>query len=426
MKTPKLVTATQSELDEILALARAAFPPRQYQLLESILGTFAYVMVALQNARTSIKRFRQMLFGARTESRANVLGEAVIDVEDAAAGTANGAVDATVVSDAAPAADLPEAACDSLPVKPKRRGHGRNGAQAYSGAPVVEVALTGPASGQVCPQCEIGRVYAWPPRTIVKVTGQPPIGGTVYKLQQRRCRACDALFTAPMPQGVTAGAKHDERCVCMLILMRYGYGMPSYRLEALQSNLNIPMPDATQWDLVEASLPGPKAAYEELIRQAAQAELLHNDDTSARILSLMVERKKIEAAGQEPEARAINTSGIVAVLRTSDREIKVVLFFTGHAHAGDNLGAVLAKRAAELEAPMHMSDGLALNIPKDVCHRAVQLPGPRPPQVCRGGGPLPCRMSPRNRGAGQGLRQRCALRREGDVARGASRVPPGP
>jgi len=367
-----------------------------------------------------------MLFGARTESRANVLGEAVIDVEDAAAGTANGAVDATVVSDAAPAADLPEAACDSLPVKPKRRGHGRNGAQAYSGAPVVEVALTGPASGQVCPQCEIGRVYAWPPRTIVKVTGQPPIGGTVYKLQQRRCRACDALFTAPMPQGVTAGAKHDERCVCMLILMRYGYGMPSYRLEALQSNLNIPMPDATQWDLVEASLPGPKAAYEELIRQAAQAELLHNDDTSARILSLMVERKKIEAAGQEPEARAINTSGIVAVLRTSDREIKVVLFFTGHAHAGDNLGAVLAKRAAELEAPMHMSDGLALNIPKDVCHRAVQLPGPRPPQVCRGGGPLPCRMSPRNRGAGQGLRQRCALRREGDVARGASRVPPGP
>ncbi|MEN9602146.1 MAG: hypothetical protein RIS56_1752 [Verrucomicrobiota bacterium] len=48
MKTPKLVAATQSELDEILDLARAAFPQRQYQLLEAILGTFAYVMTGLE------------------------------------------------------------------------------------------------------------------------------------------------------------------------------------------------------------------------------------------------------------------------------------------------------------------------------------------------------------------------------------------
>jgi transposase len=370
MKTPKLVTATQSELDEILELAKAAFPQRQYQLLEAILGTFAYVMAALQNARTSIKRFRQMLFGPRTESRANVLGGPVVD--DEAGGAANEAVDASAVSDAVVVTQSPAGksasavAFDDSPARLKGRGHGRNGAQAYSGAAVVEVALSEPAAGQVCPQCEIGRVYAWPPRTIVKVTGHSPIGGTVYKLQQRRCRACDALFTAPMPEGVTAGSKHDERCVCMLILLRYGYGMPSYRLQALQASLGVPMLDATQWDLVEAALPGPKAAYEELIGQAAQAELLHNDDTPTRILSLMAERKKLEAAGQEPEARAINTSAIVAVLRTSEREIKVALFFTGHAHAGDNLAAVLAKRAATLGAPMHMCDGLAANIPGEL------------------------------------------------------------
>ena len=116
---------------------------------------------------------------------------------------------------------------------------------------------------------------------------------------------------------------------------------------------------------MEAAWPGPKAVHEELIRHAAQAELLHNDDTPARILSLMTERKKLEAAGQKPEAKAINTSGIVAVLRTPEREIKVALFFTGHAHAGDNLGAVLAKRAAALEPPMHMCDGLAANIPSE-------------------------------------------------------------
>ena len=73
MKRPELVNATQAELDELLTLAKTTFPTRQYELLEGVLGTFVYVMQALQNAKTSLKRFRQMLFGARTESKRNVL-----------------------------------------------------------------------------------------------------------------------------------------------------------------------------------------------------------------------------------------------------------------------------------------------------------------------------------------------------------------
>ena len=40
---------------------------------------------------------------------------------------------------------------------------------------------------------------------------------------------------------------------------------------------------------------------------------------------------------------------------------KVVLFFTGHKHAGDNLSDVLVHRARVLQAPMQMSDALACN-----------------------------------------------------------------
>ena len=39
MKEPALVTATQQELDELLALARTSFPHKQYQLLEGVLGS---------------------------------------------------------------------------------------------------------------------------------------------------------------------------------------------------------------------------------------------------------------------------------------------------------------------------------------------------------------------------------------------------
>ncbi|MBW8892365.1 MAG: IS66 family transposase [Burkholderiales bacterium] len=361
MKPPVIVNATQAELDELLAKARPTFTPEQYHLLEGVLGTFIHVMQALQNTRTSLKRFRKMLFGARTESKANVLGNLGADADVVATDTASDATGAAVVA----ATTSTDTSHDDPPskAKPAKPGHGRNGAEAYRNAPVVEVALPDSLAGQACPDCDTGRVYAWPPRTIVKVTGQPPLGATVYKLQQLRCRICDALFTAPMPEGLGETPKYDESCASVLAVLRYGSGMPFFRLESLQDSLGIPLPDATQWDIVVRAVPGPQAAFEELTRQAAQAELLHNDDTPARILSLINERTRIEAAGKEPESKAINTSGIVAVLRTPERELKVVLFFTGHAHAGNNLAKVLAQRAEQLGPPMQMCDALSSNIP---------------------------------------------------------------
>lgn len=345
MKRPELVNATQAQLDELLALAKTTFPTRQYELLEGVLGTFVYVMRALQNAKTSLKRFRQMLFGARTESKRNVLDHGASTSGELA--LAEGTTPAKDDHDAKP----------PVPAASARVGHGRNGAQAYCDSPVVELATPDLKSGDPCPQCTTGKVYDSPPKIIVKVVGQPPLAATIFKLQQLRCRLCDATYAAPMPDG-TASPKYDHSCASMLALLRYGSGMPFYRLEGLQASLNVPLSDATQWDIVAKAVPGPRAAFAELIGQAAQAPLLHNDDTPAQILSLRAERTKIEAAGQTPKAKAINTSGIVAVL---PQERKVVLFFTGHKHAGQNLADVLAHRARELALPIQMSDALACN-----------------------------------------------------------------
>ena len=345
MKCPELVTATQAELDEILALAKTTFPERQYVLLERVLGTFVYVMQALKNAKTSIRRFRQMLFGARTEHKRNVLkGYGGADQ------TASGASDPPAASEATQAEGKQQA-------KPCAPGHGRNGAQAYRDSPVVDVDVPALKPGDPCPECADGKVYDSTPKLLVKVVGQPPLEATVYKLRRLRCRLCDASFTAPLPEGASE-IKYEHSCASMLALLRYGSGMPFYRLESLQASLNVPLPDATQWDIVLKAVPGPRAAFEELIRQAAQAQLLHNDDTPARILSLMRERTEAEAAGKTPVAKAINTSGIVAELQGR----KMVLFFTGHAHAGQNLAKVLAHRAQELEPPMQMCDALASNL----------------------------------------------------------------
>jgi transposase len=353
MKEPELVTATEQELDEILALAKTSFPLRQYQLLEGVLNTFVYVMLKLQNAKTSIKRFQRMLFGHRTEHKRNVLERAAADpaVQD--------------VTDSVPGLPVPVSipGPEPSPQRPTRPGHGRNAAQAYSGALIVECNHAELESGDRCPQCDKGKVYDSPPKSLVKVVGQAPLGATVYRVQRLRCRLCDTVFTAPLPAAVAALPKYDSSCASMIAVLRYGNGMPHFRLEGLQASLYIPLPDATQWEIVAKAAPSPRAVFEELIRQAAQAPLLHSDDTPMKVLSLMKERTKAEAGGVKPVAKAINTSGIVAVLQDdANSQRKVVLFFTGHAHAGKNMERVLAHRAEELQPAIQMCDALAANV----------------------------------------------------------------
>jgi transposase len=61
-------------------------------------------------------------------------------------------------------------------------------------------------------------------------------------------------------------------------MMKYGAGVPFYRLEKLQEKLGIPLPASTQWELVREAAPDLAPAHEELVRTAAQSSLFHNDD----------------------------------------------------------------------------------------------------------------------------------------------------
>ena len=212
MNGPRLVSASQAQLDELLQLAKTktTFSPEHYALLEEVLSTFVYVMLALQNAKTSIKRFRQMLFGARTENKRKLLkaGSAGDALEAATSPSqASSAADATSAPPTPPATP----AEGSKPAKPPPPGHGRISAQAYSNAPVVELAVDGLRSGDPCPECEVGKVYDSAPKVVVRVVGQPPLDATVYKQRRLRCRLCDAMFTAVLPDGV-GPSKYDHSC----------------------------------------------------------------------------------------------------------------------------------------------------------------------------------------------------------------------
>ena len=255
---------------------------------------------------------------------------------------------AVLPQDAVPV-DKPDT-CESAPV-----GHGRRGAAAFTGANRVSIAHPTLHSGDTCPECLRGRVYRQKePATLVRFVGHAPLEATVFEMERLRCNACGQVFTADEPN--TAGVdKYDATAVAMIALLKYGTGVPFRRLESLQEHLGMPLPATTQWDLMAAAAKLIRPVLEELIRQAAQGSVMHNDDTGMRILRLT----------REPGDKRTGTftSGIVSMVGAWT----IALFFTGWKHAGENIAEVLKQRARELPAPIQMCDALSRNRPKLEC-----------------------------------------------------------
>lgn len=321
------IDVSSQELEALLEQARQQpLPEDGYQKLKAAIRTLAYVTELLEKQETTLDELRDLLCPATTEKTAKVLEQAGLDTGE---------------KKPKPARNKPAA------------GHGRNGASAYGGAPKIQVPHGSLQAGHPCPDGCGGKVYPLrDPGLLVRVHGQAPITATIYELEKLRCNLCGEVFTAAAPADV-GEKKYDETAASMIALLRYGSGFPWNRLEGLQESLGIPLPAATQSEIVAGTAVRLRPALEELMRQAAQGEVVHNDDTSMRVLSL--NRDDVS-----PERTGVFTSGIVWVFQ----QRRIALFFTGAKHAGENLADVLQRRPPELPPPIQMCDALSRNMPK--------------------------------------------------------------
>ena len=163
---------------------------------------------------------------------------------------------------------------------------GATRAAAFTGATHGRGCASEPEARRSLPGVRQGNVYVQKePKVLVRMVGQAPLAATVYALERLRCNGCGQVFTAQEPEGV-GPEKYDETAAAMIAQLKYGSGIPFYRLERLEEQLGIPLPAATQWEIVEEAAEVIKPARDELIRQAAQGEVLHNDDTGMRVLKL--------------------------------------------------------------------------------------------------------------------------------------------
>ena len=308
--------------NDLVKLREAMGACEVYDNFRMMTETMLLVRDEVGRKGVSLQRLRFLMFGPKTESFAAVCREAM---------------------------EAEKPAAKAKEPREKAKGHGRNGAADFPKAKRIPVPLAGVASGEACPHCPNGKVYPQKePSPLLRITGVAPFTATVYELERRRCNLCGEVFTAPAPAGV-GEAKYDHSVAALLGLLRYGAGLPMNRIERLQLALGIPLPASTQWELLleAAGLLAPAQA--ELIRQAAQGQVLYNDDTVMRIL----ERAPIAREGR----KAVYTSAILS--RVGDH--RIALFITGHNHAGENLEAVLKHRTENLPAPIQMCDALAAN-----------------------------------------------------------------
>jgi transposase len=321
------LTMTREQREAFLVRVRSSVPAEDYRLIEGMSHALPELLELIEQSPMTLRKLRHLLFGPKTEKIQQVCPRS---------------------APPAPAPEVPQ---------PKRQGHGRTKATHYTGARWVQVPHPDLKAGDPCPRCPQGTVRAQKsPAIALRIVGAPPISATGYAMERLRCDTCGQVFTAPTP--LEAGQeKYAPSVGATVALLRYGSGMPHYRLAKLQQSLGVPLPESTQWEVMQPLAQQAQPILAELILQTAQSPLIHHDDTPMRILDLR-RSGSATAAQIAPRRKGTFTTNLLAYVE----DHPVALYFTGWQHAGENLAEVLRQRDAERAPPIQMCDALSRNL----------------------------------------------------------------
>jgi hypothetical protein len=336
MKPQRRIDVDARQLAQLLErLESRKLEPQDYELLEGMLETWQYLCSSLEKKSFSVKRLKRLLFGSSSEKTDKLLKNT--DKKSNEAGQ-------TERNKSPPGGDK----------KPKRKGHGRNGAESYRAAERVQVPHQSLKAGDKCTQCGKGKLYELKtPSRIVVFKGQAPVQATIFECQRLRCSACGAVSVAQAPEEA-GSVKYDATAGSIVALLKYGNGLPFYRLEQLQKSLGIPLAASVQWKLAKQKAHVAEPVWEQLQRGAAQGEVLNNDDTPVTILQLLKDRSAaLEHTDEEMQSIADERTGVftTAILSSGSERHTIALFHSGVRHAGENLNELLKERDPNLICP---------------------------------------------------------------------------
>jgi hypothetical protein len=190
----------------------------------------------------------------------------------------------------------------------------------------------------------------------MRLDGHALLSAVRYALEKFRCSACGQGFTAATP--AEAGAeKYSGRARAVLVLSRYDLGVPLYRLAGYQAMVGVPVSDATQWEQIERGADCAYPVLEPLKGIAAQGEVISQDDTHVRIVSLIAATRHAHVEGTPVARTGMDTTALVAQHGAQT----ICLSCAGRAPAGEHLAALLMQREEDRGKPIVMSEAFAAN-----------------------------------------------------------------
>lgn len=307
----KTISADDIEKSKAGVSSNKSFSREQRELLIFILDTFLLVTQMLNKKKVAIARLKKILFGSKTEKRSKKRG-----------------------------------------VRSKKKKKKKHKTKAND-AETQRIEHKDLKSGDKCPECGNGKLYPSPDQKETVYEGHSPFGIKIFLYAVLRCNFCGKYYRAEETEEVKTAKASG---ISNLALLRYRMGMPHYRIKDVVYLYGTHFPSSTQWDLLNKNEFLFQHVYREMIRTAANADLVMGDDTHVKIL----EASPVIINGRL--RKKIHTSGFYCIRNHNQ---KVVLFFTGHRNVGENLQLLLEHRNHALPPPVFMCDASSSNFPAD-------------------------------------------------------------
>lgn len=352
MKKAKAIAISIEEVKTLLKKAEDNQLGNESALIATLARLVLLLWQVIDEKKLSISRLRKLIFGSKSEKHKqsqNAQGSASSNqTQQTSQQTESQDVNALTTKTATK----------------RKKGHGRLSASRYTQAKIVNCVNKEISSGSDCPSLCGGRLYdTKKPQPFIKLEGSAILSATNYVRETLRCKICHQRFTAKLPDEVKY-EKYDITADVALVLHKYECALPFYRISQIQTAVGVPISSSTQYSRVEALADKVFPIYRELEKIATSSYLLHQDDTTVRILSVMKENKKLP----KKQRKSTYTTGIASRLDKHN----VVLYYSGKGYSGENLSKLLKTRPLELKKALVVGDAEKKNWLDDFKEKVIK------------------------------------------------------
>ena len=353
---------------------QVSFSKRQWDLINTIISTFLWIINLLSIRKVGIGIIRKVLKITLTpisppKNSGDELNPDSIGNSDKEI-TIPEIDDGLIVPNNSDNGDGANAPQVDLPVKKPIPRPNHNGRRNSDDLRVMNFKDHGHPEINAGDRCLVkrcrGRVYPFlrdgKPREVITFDFTPPFQATVHRMNDLRCNFCFRVYKAPfsddlIKNGATKG-RYLYPAQAALVILHYGMGFPMYRMDQFQSMAGERFPESTQFSILERVADFFKRYTEAMVKNAANGFLVQGDDVSSRIQDLIPELRERRSNGQLVLREGVHTSLLIST--TAEGNL-IPILKTGLNHFGELLDEVLSKRLPGLLPPHLVCDGSKVN-----------------------------------------------------------------